>query len=118
MADTQEFVAIETGFHDGARIHKGQKFTAPVGFKAKWAVPPEEIDARGGTIHEDPIRALLDRSAKEVAAAIGSSGLSTADEFRRAIDAEMAGEKRKSVLSKLQDAYTNAKAAEPDALLS
>ena len=118
MADTKEFVAIETGFYGGARVHVGQKFTAPVGFKAKWAVPPEQIEERGGTVHEDPIRALLDRPAKDVAARIGSSGLETAQDFRRAIDAEMAGQKRKAVLAKLQDAYTNAKAAEPDALLA
>lgn len=110
-----KFTAIETGFYDGHRVRKDGTFYAPADFKAAWALSPEQIEKQGGTVHADPIRALLDGTPKEVIARIGTSGLTTKADFKKAYDAETSGAKRKAVLAKLNDALQNAKTEEIDA---
>lgn len=114
-ADQVRYTAAETGFYDGHRVREGKTFYAPADFKANWALNDEELAKRKGSVHSDPIRALLDGDAKDVIASIGGSALSTKDDFKRAYDAEASGQKRKAVLNKLNDALENAKTAEADA---
>lgn len=107
------YTAAETGFYEGHRIRKGSTFTAPADLKASWALTDKQVAEQGGSVIANPIAALLARPPKEVIALIGEQ-LKTKDDFKKAIDAEVSGQKRKAVLAKLNDAYSNAKTAEVD----
>lgn len=112
MAKQILFLATADGFYGAARVAKGQKFTAPSTFKAKWATPADGITLGEVEEIENPIAAYLAQNAKSVIAGLADKSVA---ELRQLLDAEQGNQApRSSVTAKLVDAIANAEANTDD----
>lgn len=108
MAKTIQFLATAPGFYGAARISKGEKFTAPGDFKAKWATPADGITIDEVDEIVNPVAAYLSQSARVVIAGLVGKDVA---ELRQLLDAENGSQApRTSVTAKLADAIATAEA--------
>ena len=103
VQETETKRALRTGFHQGARVHPGQTFVAPVSFKAKWFKPASEADdvvEDGGNALaaelDNPIRSIVDKL----------QSYSDAD-LPKLLSAEQSGAARKGLMAAIGDEIAN-----------
>jgi hypothetical protein len=102
-AEPELKVALDTGFHGGRRLRRGDTFLSTVGHKGHWFAPADSPDKTvQAALHNEPD--LLDKSIPDIIKEL--PGLSDA-ELQGLAQNEMNGKTRKGLLAAISDEQAN-----------
>ena len=97
--------ALRTGFYGGARVERGEEFTAPVDFKGKWFCAADEIEkVEAEKAGADPIATELENPIRVV---VGNLPNYSEADLKKLEAAELSGQARKGLLAAIGDAIVN-----------